>query len=244
MLLLYLLLHFTHKYSGSDAANNNTGASIAPTTAPEEGKPLPDALLGRALPFRIVKYTVEDTNTNRIKVALIVATVEGGASSDWAATGIAIAEQEVSLGAESVEVTLDRADLEDTDYANLYKQVSDVYFSPNFERNIWKGKSWSIDAAPALLPMDVIKRDADYYALMEKYNDQGMDPDRADELASKIIGRKYHQPKEWFRSTGGLTGKGRDRSDFIVDYAPASGSLKAMADCMGGKENLLEQTCP
>jgi hypothetical protein len=210
-------------------------ASCGQATPPVPPPPVSGPSI-RALPFTIEKVSLSDLFQNDLKLSKVNVQVDGGSPDEWVATALAIAYEVGKLGANSVEATVDRSDLEGIDAAPLYLHLAKVYFSPDPKRSVWNDQQQLlISITEKLATRDEIERDNEYEKLIEKFNDKGMNPDSAEKKAGAIIAKKFHLPPDWTLYMGGLTDNAYHGTNFNVDSSAATSSLAALDDCMRGK---------
>jgi hypothetical protein len=187
---------------------------------------------------------LSDLFIHDLKLAKINVQVQGGSKDEWVATALAIAHEVGKLGASSIEATVDRDDLEGIDAAPLYRHLAKVYFSPDPKHSVWDNQPQTMIAIteqPAT--RNEVERDTEYWALIEKFNNKGMDSDTAETRAGAIIAKKFHLPKDWALYAGGLADNKYPGTDFNVDSSAATNSLATLDTCMRGKIIRLLEPC-
>jgi hypothetical protein len=198
----------------------------------------------RALPFTIESVMLSDLFKDELKVGKVNVRVQGGSTEEWVATALAVAYEVGKLGANSVEATVDRSDLTGIEAAPLYLHLAKVYFSPDPKRTVWTDQKQILIAVteqPAT--RDEVERDTEYWALIEKFADKGMESDSAEKKAGAIIAKKFHLPRDWGLYAGGLADNKFPGTAFNVDSSDATNSLAALDACMRGKIIRLLQQC-
>jgi hypothetical protein len=158
----------------------------------------------KALPFTVETVMLSDLFQDELKVGKVAVQVQGGSPDEWVATALAVAEEVGQLGADSIEATVDRSDLEGIDAAPKYLHLAQIYFSPNPKRTVWNDPQMTVMVTPQPATRVEIQRDNEFEALLEKFADQGMEPNSAEEKASPIIAKKFHLPRNWTLYFGGL----------------------------------------
>ncbi|MQA40612.1 hypothetical protein [Rugamonas aquatica] len=163
-----------------------------------------NATAAKALPFNIENAMLSDAFQHNLKLAKVEVGVSGGSTLEWAATSIAIAEALVRLGADSVEVSVRRNEITQTQGVR-FREVTHTYYSPNPSRSVWgRGKSWQLlqaDATHLATQQDVAIND-EFDALNQKFIDKGMDLDAAEKKAGSFVAKKFHLAPDW-RLPGG-----------------------------------------
>jgi len=170
-----------------------------------------------------------------LKVATVNVRAIGGTKNDWLATAIAIAYKVGNLGADSIEVTVNRSDLDGVDAVPMYHHLASVYYSPNPSRSVWGTTPNLISLADRLASTQEIQADNEFWSLNEKMTNKGIDADAADKRAAAVIAKKYHIPKDWQLFNGGLRDTKLSMGDFNVSNDDAEEALKALDTCMRGK---------
>jgi hypothetical protein len=213
--------------------------SSAPPPAPAASGPRI-----KALPFTIETVMLSDLFQDKLKVGTVNVQVQGGNQEEWVATALAVAYKVGKLGANSVEATVDRSDLEGVAAAPLYHHLAKVFYSPDPKRSVWTDQAQimiSVTERPA--NREEIERDTEYEALLEKLIDKGMDSERAENTAGATIAKKFHLPKDWELYSGGLADNKYSGTNFNVDSSEAANSLATLDTCMRGKIIRLLKPC-
>lgn len=190
----------------------------------------------KALPFSIEDVMLSDMFKDNIKVARINVRVDGGSSDEWIATAMTVAEKGADLGADSIEATVDRSDIDDMGAAPMYHHLAKIYFSPNPKHTVWEGeKQMQVMVSKNVATREQIQIDQEFEALNKKYLDRGMDMDTADKKAGAVIAKKFHLKKDWRLFSGGLEEHQFNGSSFNVDSTLAKDSLSILDQCMRGR---------
>jgi hypothetical protein len=189
----------------------------------------------KALPFTIETVMLSDLFQDGLKVGKVAVQVQGGSQDEWVATALAVTDEVGKLGADSIEATVNRSDLEGIDAAPMYLHLAKIYFSPNPKRTVWNDPQMMVMVTSQPATREEIQRDMEFEALVEKFADQGMEPNSAEEKAGPIITKKFHLPRNWTLYMGGLEKKQFSGADFNVDSSNARDSLAAIDACMRGK---------
>ena len=204
----------------------------------------PNAPTVSALPFNIEAAMLSDLFQNNIKVAKVLVGVNGGSAAQWSATSIAIAEKVATFGADSVEVSVRRNEVTQSQ-GGRFREVAHTYYSPNPSHSVWDGMDkWKVlqaDAAHLSTQQDV-NIDEDFSALNQKLIDKGMDTDAADQKAGAVIAKKYHLPKDWRLPVGNVLND-VSRDSMNIDTAPAAGGMAVLDRCLNGKIVRMMSTC-
>ncbi|WP_413658612.1 hypothetical protein [Paraburkholderia phenoliruptrix] len=204
----------------------------------------PSAPTVTALPFNIEAAMLSDMFENNIKVAKVLVGVNGGSAAQWSATSIAIAEKVATFGADSVEVSVRRNEVTQSQ-GGRFREVAHAYYSPNPSHSVWDDKDkWKVlqaDAAHLSTQQDVDIYD-DFSDLNQKLIDKGMDTDAADQKAGAAIAKKYHLPKDWRLPVGNFLND-MPRDSMNVDTAPAADGLARLDKCLNGKIVRMLSTC-
>jgi hypothetical protein len=198
----------------------------------------------KALPFMIETVMLSDLFKDELKVGKVNVQVQGGNQEEWVATALAVAYEVSKLGANSVEVTVDRSDLEGIEAAPLYLHLAKVFYSPDPKRTVWTDQAQIMIAVtehPAT--REEVERDTEFWALSEKLNDKGMDSESAENKAGATIAKKFHLPKDWQLYSGGLADNKYPGTNFNVDSGAATSSLATLDTCMRGKIIRLLEPC-
>jgi hypothetical protein len=157
---------------------------------------------------------------------------------------LAVAYEVGKLGANSVEATVDRSDLEGIEAAPLYLHLAKVYYSPDPKRTVWTDQAQimiAVTERPAT--REEVERDTEFWALIEKLNGKGMDSESAENKAGATIAKKFHLPKDWQLYSGGLADNKYPGTNFNVDSSAATNSLATLDTCMRGKIIRLLEPC-
>ncbi|AIV63070.1 hypothetical protein DO71_177 [Burkholderia pseudomallei] len=196
----------------------------------------PNAPTVAALPFTIEGASLSDLFKNDLKVAIVKVGVNGGSAAQWSATSIAIAEKVATFGVDSIEVSVRRNEVTQSQ-GERFREVAHTYYSPNPSHSVWDDKDkWKVlqaDAAHLSTQQDVNIYN-DFSDLNDKLIEKGMDTDAADRKAGAVIAKKYHLPKDWRLPVGNVL-KDVSRDSMNVDAAPASDGLAALDRCLNGK---------
>ncbi|WP_175784505.1 hypothetical protein [Burkholderia ambifaria] len=208
-------------------------ASAAVGTAPAAASALSQV---NALPFTIEAANLSNLFRDNLKVSQVQVGVTGGSESEWAATAIAIAERVATFGANSIDVSVRRNEITQSQGAR-FREVARVYFSPDPAHTVWKGDpQWSIkvaDAAHLSTQRDVEITDA-YNAENRWSLDKGLDDDDADRKAGAIVAKKFQLPKDWQLPIGN-TLREISKESIVVVPEPASEGLAKLTRCLKGK---------
>jgi hypothetical protein len=213
--------------------------SPAPPTAPAASGPRI-----KALPFTIETMMLSDLFKDELKVGKVNVQVQGGNQEEWVATALAVAYEVGKLGANSVETTVDRSDLKEIEAAPLYLHLAKVFYSPDRKRTVWTDQAQIMIAVtehPAT--REEVERDTEFWALIEKLSDKGMDSESAENKAGATIAKKFHLPKDWQLYSGGLADNKYPGTNFNVDSTAATSSLATLDTCMRGKTIRLLEPC-
>jgi hypothetical protein len=198
----------------------------------------------KALPFTIETVMLSDLFKDELKVGKVNVHVQGGNQEEWVATALAVAYEVGKLGANSVEATVDRSDLEGIEAAPLYLHLAKVYYSPDPKRTVWTDQAQimiAVTERPAT--REEVERDTEFWALIEKLNGKGMDSESAENKAGATIAKKFHLPKDWQLYSGGLADNKYPGTNFNVDSSAATNSLATLDTCMRGKIIRLLEPC-
>jgi Prokaryotic membrane lipoprotein lipid attachment site len=198
----------------------------------------------KALPFTIETVMLSDLFKDELKVGKVNVNVQGGNQEEWVATALAVAYEVGKLGANSVEATVDRSDLEGIEAAPLYLHLAKVYYSPDPKRTVWTDQAQimiAVTERPAT--REEVERDTEFWALIEKLNGKGMDSESAENKAGATIAKKFHLPKDWQLYSGGLADNKYPGTNFNVDSSAATNSLATLDTCMRGKIIRLLEPC-
>jgi hypothetical protein len=213
--------------------------SSAPPSAPAASGPRI-----KALPFTIETVMLSDLFKDELKVGKVNVQVQGGNQEEWVATALAVAYEVGKLGANSVEATVDRSDLEGIEAAPLYLHLAKVYYSPDKKRTVWANQAQimiAVTERPAT--REEVERDTEFWAIVEKLNDKGMDSESVENKAGAIIAKKFHLQKDWQLYSGGLADNKYPGTNFNVDSSAATNSLATLDSCMRGKTIRLLEPC-
>lgn len=213
--------------------------SSAPPPAPQASGPRI-----KALPFTIETVMLSDLFKDELKVGKVNVQVQGGNQEEWVATALAVAYEVGKLGANSVEATVDRNDLQGIEAAPLYLHLAKVFYSPDPKRTVWTAQEQIMVAVtehPAT--REEVERDTAFWALIEKFTDEGISSESAENKAGAIVARKFHLPKDWQLYSGGLADKKYPGTNFNVDSSAATTSLARLDTCMRGKIIRLLEPC-
>ena len=208
---------------------SNEPTAIAPVSNP-------NAPTVSALPFNIEAAMLSDMFQNNIKVAKVQVGVNGGSAAQWSATSIAIAERVATFGADSIEVSVRRNEVIQSQ-GDRFREVAHTYYSPNPSHSVWDDKEkWKIMQADAshLSTQQDVTIDDDFSDLNQKLIDKGVDTDAADKKAGAAIAKKYHLSKDWRLPVGNVLND-VSRHSMNVDTVPASDGLAALGRCLNGK---------
>jgi hypothetical protein len=190
----------------------------------------------KALPFKVETVMLSDLFKDELKVGKVNVQVQAGNQEEWVATALAVAYEVGKLGANSVEATVDRSDLEGIEAAPLYLHLAKVFYSPDPKRTVWTDQAKimiAVTERPAT--REEVERDTQFWALIEKLTDKGMDSESAENKAGAAIAKQFHLPKDWQLYSGGLADNKYLGTNFNVDDAAATSSLATLDSCMRGK---------
>ncbi|MDN2676749.1 hypothetical protein [Janthinobacterium sp. SUN033] len=200
------------------------------------------AARGNVLAFSIPAVSSSNLFENGIRVTQVDAIVDGGTKNDWIATGIAIAEKAIEVGANSAKVTILGPDLGNV--PRKYREYAVVYYGPDLNKTIWPDEKWSIFSADRLVTKSEISAAAEFEMLNGKYIAQGMDAIGADKKAGQEVARKYSLAEDWSLPLGNLGGDKIDRASVIINAAPTSTtSIDILDRCLRGSGNMPERRC-
>jgi hypothetical protein len=210
-------------------------------------KPAPAAHTGptiHALPFTIENVMLSDLFINELKVAKVNVQVKGGTQEEWAATALAIAYAVGNLGANSIEATVDRSDLTGMEPAPLYLHLAKVMYSPDPKHTVWTDNPETlISTTEQPATKEEVQRDTEYWAMLDKLIDKGVESDSAEKKAGAAIAKKFHLLPDWQLYNGGLDDRKFPKADYSVDTSRAANSLAALDACMRGKIIRLLKPC-
>jgi len=216
----------------------------SPESPPVSSVSNPAAPTAKALPFSIEGVMLSDMFQNNLKVAKVNVGVNGGSAAEWVATSIAIAEKVATFGADSIEVSVRRNEVTESQ-GTRFREVTHAYYSPDPSHSVWDGdKKWEVlRADPAHLATQQDVRISDDFAnLNQKLIDKGMNVDAADQKAGAAIAKKYHLSKNWRLPVGNSLNP-VPRDSINVDATSATDALAALANCMDGKIIRTMTTC-
>jgi len=198
------------------------------------------------MPFTIEDVFMSDQFEGGLKMGSVNAYVDGGTPEEWVATALAIAYAVGDLGANSVDITLNRTDLLDMDPQPepMYVHLANVMFSPDLKHSIYGPPQTIISVTEKPASREIVQRDTEYWDLLEKANEKGVDPDKADKKAVAFIAKKYHIAPGWKPYNGGLDARTFPVADYNVDATRAAEGLATLDACMRGKILPIRWRCP
>lgn len=205
------------------------GANIGGSTLPDTTKAV------RALPFEIDTVMLSDLFQNGLKVGNVNVRVNGGTPEEWIATSFAVAVRVADMGADSVEVTVDRNDVSGLDVMPVYKHLAKLYYSANPNKSVWAGQEQflaMVNQHPVTI--EEMRRDAEYFSLVDQFVKQGMDVNQADRKSGEIISKKFHLAPDWKPAENHLVKK-EFGEKFNITSDAAQKSLDLLDACMKGK---------
>jgi hypothetical protein len=194
----------------------------------------------KALPFKIETVVMDDSYKDDLKRGSVNVEVSGGTRDEWVATGIAIAKKVATLGADSIDVTINRDDFHDVHLRDIYQvrqyqTLATVSYSPNKNHAIWPHDFISLADRKATLPE--IAANTEFEDIRGKLSagNAGMDYDKATKKAEAIVIKKYNLPKDWTHFPWGANDSELSLDKYNVDDTEANPSLDAIDACMRGK---------
>jgi len=195
-----------------------------------------------AMRFGIETVMLSDLFQNNLKVAKVNASVEGGSENEWIATAILIAKRVAGYGADSVEVVIDRTDLDSANPVPAFRHIAQVYYSPDQKHSVWD-KGNLIMASEQLATIKDVQVNNEYWRLEKKFTDAGMGPDMADKKAGAMVARKFKLSQDWQLFEGGPSEKKMGFDDFDIDSTLANDTAYKLDLCMRGKIIRMLKTC-
>lgn len=195
--------------------------SSAPQTVAEAAKPAANQKIGKVLAFKVCGIGKNTAFRDGFSQAWADIKVDGGHSSDWVTTGLAVAKQLGAVGgATDVQVYVYRSDLGELDTKETpegYKWLTRVDYAVTPQHSLGTSGGltpWLISYATddsVVKPKDILI-ERDYQALMDKYGHPMID----DKVVA-VIKKKYGIKGEWNLPRMNLDKHTENPEEFFID---------------------------
>lgn len=228
--IVFFLSACSSSNSEQDSINNDNISSTAKS--------------GKLLSAKLTSGSVTNAFQGHLSKATVTATVETGTVEDWVATGIVLAEKMAKQGADMVEVTLDRNDLDGIQTENGYKHYARVAYAPDIKRSIAFDRNWEIAVADEVVPIKMVEASNQYYRFYRQYLDNGIADTKADTKARAMVAKSFNLDADWRLPLHNLRDTKLSRNDFFIKSESAElASLSKIAECLKDKMNITIKAC-